>query len=50
VKTSPLRIEIRQDSPDEGRTVQMAGPPNADVAMDADAAAFRKLFLEPFEK
>jgi hypothetical protein len=30
--------------------MQTAGPPNADVAMDADAAAFRKMFLETFEK
>jgi pyrimidine-specific ribonucleoside hydrolase len=50
VKTSSLRIEIRQDPPEEGRTVQTAGPPNADVAMDADAAAFHKIFLEAFEK
>jgi len=49
VKTSPLRIEIRQDPPEEGRTIQTAGPPNADVAMDADAAAFRKLFLEALQ-
>ena len=50
VKTSPLRIEIRQDSPEEGRTLQTSGRPNADVAMDADAAAFRKLFLEALAK
>jgi inosine-uridine nucleoside N-ribohydrolase len=50
VKSSPLSIEIRQDPPEEGRTIQTAGRPNADVAMDADATAFRKMFLEAFEK
>ena len=50
VKTSSLRIEIRQDPPEEGRTMQTAGSPNADVAMDADAGAFRKIFLGAFEK
>ena len=50
VKTSSLRIEIRQDPPEEGRTMQTAGRPNADVAMDVDAPTFRKLFLEAFEK
>jgi len=50
VKTSPLRIEVRQDPPEEGSTMQTAGQPNADVALDADAAAFRKIFLEAFEK
>ena len=50
VRTSPLRIEVRQDPPEEGRTIQTAGRPNAVVAMDADAAAFRKIFLEAFEK
>jgi inosine-uridine nucleoside N-ribohydrolase len=50
VKTSRLSIEVRQDPPEEGRTAQTAGRPNADVAMDADAAAFRKIFLEAFEK
>jgi pyrimidine-specific ribonucleoside hydrolase len=50
VKSSPLHIEVRQDPPEEGRTVQAAGPSNAEVAMDADATAFRKMFLEAFEK
>ncbi len=50
VKTTPMRIDVRQDPPEQGRTVQIAGKPNADVALDADSAAFRKLFLESFEK
>ena len=37
-----------QDPPQQGRTVQTPGSPNADVAMDADAARFRKIFLEAF--
>ena len=50
LKTSPLHIDIRQDPREEGRTGQAAGPSNAEVAMDADATAFRKMFLEAFEK
>ena len=50
VKTTQLSIEVRQDPPEEGRTMQSAGRPNADVALDADAASFRKIFLEAFEK
>ncbi len=50
VKTYPLRIDVRQDPPEQGKTVIAAGKPNAEVALDADAAAFRKLFFEAFEK
>jgi len=48
VKTVRLHIEIRQDAPEAGRTAQSAGAPNAEVALDADGAAFRKLFLDAF--
>jgi len=48
VKTVPLHIEVRQDPPEEGRTVQTPGKPNANVAVDADGAAFRALFLKSF--
>jgi pyrimidine-specific ribonucleoside hydrolase len=48
VKTAPLRIEVRQDSPEEGRTVESPGKPNTNVAEDADGAAFRELFLRSF--
>ena len=48
VKTVPLHIEVRQDPPEEGRTVSTPGQPNAQVAVDADAAAFRVLFLKSF--
>jgi len=50
VKTNPLRIDVRQDPPEQGRTVQLAGKPNAEVALDADAATFHKLFLDVFRK
>jgi pyrimidine-specific ribonucleoside hydrolase len=49
VKSSRLHIDILQDSPAEGRTVQTPGSPNAEVAMDADAARFRKIFLQAFK-
>ncbi|HTC36089.1 MAG TPA: nucleoside hydrolase [Bryobacteraceae bacterium] len=48
VKTLPVHIEVRQDPPEEGRTVETPGKPNANVAIDADAAAFRALFLQAF--
>jgi pyrimidine-specific ribonucleoside hydrolase len=46
VKTTKLHIDVRQDAPEEGRTVQAPGRPSALVALDADGAAWRKLFLE----
>ncbi len=45
VKTVSLHIEVRQDPPEEGRTVETPGKPNAQVAVDADAAAFLSFFL-----
>ncbi len=48
VKTVAMHIDIRQDPPQEGRTVESAGQPNAEVAIDADAGAFRALFLDSF--
>jgi pyrimidine-specific ribonucleoside hydrolase len=50
VKTAAMHIDIRQDAPQEGRTEESAGKPNTNVAVDADAAAFRALFLESFAK
>jgi pyrimidine-specific ribonucleoside hydrolase len=50
IQSHRLHIDILQDSPEDGRTVQVPGSPNADVALDADAARFRKLFLEAFER
>ena len=50
VKTTNLHIDIRQDGPEEGRTVQTPGRPNARVAVDADGAAWRKLFLEALDR
>jgi hypothetical protein len=34
--------------PEEGRTMATPGEPNAKVAVDADADAFRALFLKSF--
>ena len=48
VKTSRLHIDVLQDSPQDGRTVRTTGQPNAAVAMDADAAAFDRIFLRAF--
>jgi pyrimidine-specific ribonucleoside hydrolase len=48
VKTVPMHITIKEDAPEEGRTVATAGKPNAEVAVDADAAEFRALFLSSF--
>ena len=50
VKSSRLHIDILQDAPEEGRTAQTPGNPNANVALDADAPRFRKIFLQAFEK
>jgi inosine-uridine nucleoside N-ribohydrolase len=45
VKTTNLHLDIRQDPPEQGRTIQTPGRPNARVALDADGAAWRKLFI-----
>ena len=50
VKTSRMHIDVRQDPPEDGRTVQTPGRVNIDVALDADAIAFRRIFREAFEK
>jgi pyrimidine-specific ribonucleoside hydrolase len=50
VQTTHLHIDVRQDPPEAGRTVQTPGRPNARVALDADGAAWRKLFLEALER
>jgi pyrimidine-specific ribonucleoside hydrolase len=50
VKTAAMHIDIREAAPEEGRTVAAPGKPNASVAVDADGAAFRALFLESFSK
>ena len=48
VKIAAMHIDIRQDPPQDGRTMAVPGPPNTQVAIDADAAAFRALFLASF--
>jgi inosine-uridine nucleoside N-ribohydrolase len=51
VTTTPMSIEIRRHEPEAGRTAEKpGGKPNAAVALDANAAAFRKLFLDAFTK
>jgi inosine-uridine nucleoside N-ribohydrolase len=50
VKTVAMHIDILQDAPQAGRTMESPGKPNVNVAIDADAAAFRALFLESFSK
>ncbi len=48
VKTAAMHIDILQNPPQEGRTKESVGKPNTNVAIDADGAAFRALFLESF--
>jgi pyrimidine-specific ribonucleoside hydrolase len=48
VKTAAMHIVIKEDAPQEGRTMASPGEPNAKVAVDADAAAFLALFLDAF--
>jgi pyrimidine-specific ribonucleoside hydrolase len=50
VKTIKSNIDVLQDAPEDGRTVQAPGRPNARVALDADSAAWRKLFLEALDR
>ncbi len=46
VKAQAMAIAIGQQAPEEGRTKEVAGrPPNTRVALDADAAAFKRIFL-----
>ncbi|MGB6944857.1 MAG: nucleoside hydrolase [Bryobacteraceae bacterium] len=50
VKVAAMHIEIKLKPPEEGRTEATAGKPNVNVAVDADAVAFRTMFLESFSK
>jgi pyrimidine-specific ribonucleoside hydrolase len=43
-----LRIEISRNPPQDGRTIEVPGHPNARVALRADAPAFRKTYLGAF--
>ena len=45
VSFTPLSIAIKQNPPEDGRTAEVAGKPNAEVAFDAASALFRKTFL-----
>jgi len=48
VQFRKLHIDIRQDATEAGRTLQTPGSPNAEVALDADPAAFKTTFLQAF--
>ncbi len=50
MKIAAMHIEIMLKPPEEGRTEATAGEPNVNVAVDADAGAFRTMFLESFSK
>jgi len=51
VHESQLAIDVKQMPPEEGRTTEMAGyPPNAGVALSADAEGFREAFLRAFTR
>ena len=50
IRTVRMHVDIAQDAPEQGRTVETPGSPNAAVAVNADAAAFKKIFLEAFAK
>jgi inosine-uridine nucleoside N-ribohydrolase len=50
VNTVPLHIDVKQDPPEEGRTIETPGRTNARTALAADATAFRRIFLEAFGK
>lgn len=50
VQTIALRIDVAQDTPEQGRTVVEAGQPNTRVALKADDAAFRRIFLAAFSQ
>ena len=49
VKENLLAVDVKQTPPEEGRTAEMPGyPPNASVALSADAAGFQETFLRAF--
>ncbi len=51
VHENPLAVEVKQAPPEEGRTAERPGyPPNASVALSADAAGFREIFLRAFTR
>jgi inosine-uridine nucleoside N-ribohydrolase len=50
VKSQALHVEVRLKAPEEGRTTETKGSPNAAVALDADGAKFEAIFSQAFRK
>jgi pyrimidine-specific ribonucleoside hydrolase len=50
VKMAAMHIEILLNPPQAGRTEETAGKPNVNVAVDANAPAFRAMFLGSFSQ
>ena len=49
VATKPMSIDVLQMPPQDGRTVEAKDrPSNVEVALDADAAEFKRVFLSAF--
>jgi inosine-uridine nucleoside N-ribohydrolase len=49
VDVHPLHIDVKQTAPEEGRTIETPGSPNARVALAGDPAVFRRSFLQAFQ-
>jgi inosine-uridine nucleoside N-ribohydrolase len=45
VAFTPLHVDIRLQAPETGRTAETPGKPNARVALEANAAKFKEVFL-----
>ncbi|HKW97402.1 MAG TPA: nucleoside hydrolase [Bryobacteraceae bacterium] len=51
VRMRPLAIEIKQSPPEAGRTEEIRGQkPNTEVALAADAARFRRIYVGAFTR
>ena len=49
VTARPMAIEVRQNPPEAGRTVEVTGArPNASTAVDANASLFKEVFFGAF--
>ena len=50
VTSRRLGIRVMRKAPEEGRTKEVNGRGNVSVALDANAEAFRRVFLGAFRK